>query len=204
MRRHGTTSRHCGHRSRRSSRTYRPSRHRNQRRPLSSRKRDDGHDPTTLPTRRPESGGSPARAVPGDIATLLDFVDRPSGGPPGWVLEIFNAVGDSIAVVAVPADAIEPLRADEVLAARPLAESVHAIDYAGWIVLETSCPSHDCEADCKKNVAVVRKLFGLRRQYEPHARRTTGWVPGQLGPVQFASAAMGRPLLGPCALRRLD
>ena len=45
---------------------------------------------------------------------------------------------------------------------RPIAESVHAIDYAGWIVLETVCPSHDCEADCKKNVATVRKLLGLR------------------------------------------
>jgi len=37
------------------------------------------------------------------------------------VLELFNALGESIAVVTVPEDAIEPLRADEVLAVRPIA-----------------------------------------------------------------------------------
>jgi hypothetical protein len=36
------------------------------------------------------------------------------------VLELFNALGESIGVVAVPEDAVEPLRADEVLAVRPL------------------------------------------------------------------------------------
>ena len=58
---------------------------------------------------------------PGDIATLVDFVDHPSGGPRGCVLEVFNALGESLAVVTVPELAVEPLRADEVLAARPLA-----------------------------------------------------------------------------------
>lgn len=43
-----------------------------------------------------------------------------SGGEEGYVLEFFNAIGESIAVVAVPASAIEPLRADEILSARPL------------------------------------------------------------------------------------
>ncbi len=57
----------------------------------------------------------------GDVATLVEFVEHPSSGPRGCVLELFNAVGDSIAVVAVPEDAIEPLRADEVLAVRPIA-----------------------------------------------------------------------------------
>jgi hypothetical protein len=57
----------------------------------------------------------------GDVATLVDFVAHPSSGPRGCVLEVFNAVGDSIAVVAVPEDAVEPLRADEVLSVRPLA-----------------------------------------------------------------------------------
>jgi hypothetical protein len=36
------------------------------------------------------------------------------------VLEIFNALGGSIAVVTVPEDAVEPLRADEVLSVRPI------------------------------------------------------------------------------------
>lgn len=57
----------------------------------------------------------------GDVATLIEFVDHPSTGPRGCVLEVFNALGESIAVVAVPETAIEPLRADEVLSVRPLA-----------------------------------------------------------------------------------
>lgn len=57
----------------------------------------------------------------GDVATLVDFVEHPFSGPRGCLLEVFNAVGDSVAVVAVPEDAVEPLRADEVLSVRPLA-----------------------------------------------------------------------------------
>jgi hypothetical protein len=57
----------------------------------------------------------------GDVATLVDFVDHPSSGRRGCVLELFNALGESIGVVTVPEDAIEPLRADEVLAVRPIA-----------------------------------------------------------------------------------
>jgi len=56
----------------------------------------------------------------GDVATLVDFIDHPSSGPRGCVLELFNALGESIRVVTVPEDAIEPLRADEILAVRPL------------------------------------------------------------------------------------
>ena len=57
----------------------------------------------------------------GNVATLVDFVDHPSSGPRGCVLEFFNALGESIAVVTVPEDAMEPLPADEVLAARSIA-----------------------------------------------------------------------------------
>ena len=56
----------------------------------------------------------------GDVATLVDFVDHPSSGPRGCVLELFNALGDSIGVVTVPEDAVEPLRADEILSVRPM------------------------------------------------------------------------------------
>lgn len=56
----------------------------------------------------------------GDVATLVEFVPHPEEGEIGCVLEVFNALGDSILVVAVPASAIEPLRADEVLSVRPL------------------------------------------------------------------------------------
>jgi hypothetical protein len=59
----------------------------------------------------------------GDVAVLLDSVKHPEGGEPGCLLEVFNAVGESLAVVAVPESAIEDLRADEVLAVRPLAKA---------------------------------------------------------------------------------
>jgi hypothetical protein len=42
----------------------------------------------------------------GDIATLVDFVPHPSDGEDGCVLEVFNAIGESLAVVAVPISAI--------------------------------------------------------------------------------------------------
>ncbi len=60
----------------------------------------------------------------GDVATLLDFVPHPSNGEPGCVVEVFNALGESIAVVAVPESDLESLRADEVFAVRPLARAV--------------------------------------------------------------------------------
>jgi hypothetical protein len=58
---------------------------------------------------------------PGDVATLIDLVDHPSGGLRGCVIEVFNALGDSVAVVTVPENAVEALRANEVLAVRPRA-----------------------------------------------------------------------------------
>ena len=59
----------------------------------------------------------------GDVATLIDYVPYPGGGEDGCVLEVFNAIGESIRVAVVPGSAVEPLRADEVLAVRPLAQS---------------------------------------------------------------------------------
>jgi hypothetical protein len=57
----------------------------------------------------------------GDVAVLIDRVPHPSCGEPGVVLEVFNAVGESISVVAVKESEIEALRADEVLSVRSLA-----------------------------------------------------------------------------------
>jgi Domain of unknown function (DUF4926) len=59
----------------------------------------------------------------GDIATLIDFISHPTGGEEGYVLEVFNAVGESIAVVAVPVSAVEALRADKILTVRSLAQA---------------------------------------------------------------------------------
>jgi hypothetical protein len=57
----------------------------------------------------------------GDVALLIDTVPHPEGGEDGAVLEVFNAVGESIAVVTVPLSAVAPLRADQVPSVRTLA-----------------------------------------------------------------------------------
>lgn len=57
----------------------------------------------------------------GDVATIVEFVPHPSGGEDGCVLEVFSAVGESIAIVDLPVSAIEPLNSNEVWAVRPLA-----------------------------------------------------------------------------------
>ena len=59
----------------------------------------------------------------GDVATLVDFVPHPQGGEEGCVLEIFNAVGESIGVVTVPISAIKSLSASEILTTRPLKQA---------------------------------------------------------------------------------
>ena len=59
----------------------------------------------------------------GDVATLVDFVTHPQGGEEGCVLEVFNAVGESIDVVTVPVSAIKSLSANEILTARPLEQA---------------------------------------------------------------------------------
>lgn len=41
------------------------------------------------------------------------------------------------------------------------ADALKAIEYKGWIVLETSCPTGNGEADCTKNVDAVKRVMGL-------------------------------------------
>ena len=64
------------------------------------------------------------RLKKGDVAVVVDFAPHPSGGEEGCVLEIFNAIGDSIATAAVPLSHVEPLTQDEVLAIRRLEKAV--------------------------------------------------------------------------------
>ncbi len=59
----------------------------------------------------------------GDLATLVDFVPHPEQGEDGCVLEVFNALGESLAVVIVPRSEIEALQADEILTVRHLAKA---------------------------------------------------------------------------------
>lgn len=56
----------------------------------------------------------------GDVAMLVGYVPPPRGGEEGAILEVFNAVGESVGVVTVPVSAIAPLRADHMPAVRML------------------------------------------------------------------------------------
>jgi hypothetical protein len=56
----------------------------------------------------------------GDVATLIDLVPHPQGKEDGCVLEVFNALGDSILTIVVPRSAVQPLQANQVLSVRPL------------------------------------------------------------------------------------
>ena len=56
----------------------------------------------------------------GDVVKIVD--QHPSAnGETGYSMEAFNAIGDTIAVTAVPESALEPLHKDEVLSVRALA-----------------------------------------------------------------------------------
>lgn len=57
----------------------------------------------------------------GDVATIIDSHPA-NGGEVGYSIEIFNAVGDTIAVTAVPESFLEQLTPDEILHVRPLTE----------------------------------------------------------------------------------
>ena len=55
----------------------------------------------------------------GDIVKPVERHLAPDGTE-GYSIEVFNAVGDTIAVAAVPASALEVLHEDEILCARLL------------------------------------------------------------------------------------
>ena len=57
----------------------------------------------------------------GDVAVVVEYVPHPAGGEEGAILEIFNAIGESVAVATVPISAIKPLRANQVFMVREMA-----------------------------------------------------------------------------------
>lgn len=59
----------------------------------------------------------------GDTATFIDTVPDPEGIEEGYILEVFNALGESINVVTVPKLAVAPLRSDEILSVRSLVQA---------------------------------------------------------------------------------
>ena len=55
----------------------------------------------------------------GDVVKIVDH-HQSANGENGYSIEVFNALGDTIAVTAVPESALEPLRKNEVLSVRAL------------------------------------------------------------------------------------
>lgn len=55
----------------------------------------------------------------GDIVKLVDHHIAPDGTE-GFSIEVFDAIGETVAVTAVSATALEPLRDDEILCAQSL------------------------------------------------------------------------------------
>ena len=50
----------------------------------------------------------------GDVATVIEYLEHPTGGEDGAILEVFNVLGESLGIATVPVSAIEALRADYV------------------------------------------------------------------------------------------
>jgi Domain of unknown function (DUF4926) len=57
----------------------------------------------------------------GDVATIVEYHPGSPAQEPGYTLEVFNAVGETIAVVTMRESQIEPLRARSLLHVRDLA-----------------------------------------------------------------------------------
>jgi hypothetical protein len=55
------------------------------------------------------------------VATVVEFHPGQPGQEPGYSLEVFNAVGETVTVVTVRESQIEPLTANELLHVRALA-----------------------------------------------------------------------------------
>ncbi|HEU0048479.1 MAG: DUF4926 domain-containing protein [Deltaproteobacteria bacterium] len=55
----------------------------------------------------------------GDLATIVE-IHPANGGEVGYSIEIFNALGETIAVTTVPESALEELTANEILHVRSL------------------------------------------------------------------------------------
>ena len=57
----------------------------------------------------------------GDIATVVEYLPAGNNPEPGYALEVFNTLGQTIDVLTVSESEIEKLKADEVWHARHMA-----------------------------------------------------------------------------------
>jgi hypothetical protein len=55
----------------------------------------------------------------GDVATVVEYYEGAPGQESGYDLEVFNALGETYAVVTALESQIEPLRKDDLLSVRP-------------------------------------------------------------------------------------
>ena len=56
----------------------------------------------------------------GDLAWVIEYLEHPEGGEEGALLEIFNALGESLRIATVPVSAIASLRPNQVPTVREL------------------------------------------------------------------------------------
>lgn len=54
----------------------------------------------------------------GDVATVIEHYEGHRGQEPGYELEVFNAVGETLGIITVRESQIEALRDNEVLTVR--------------------------------------------------------------------------------------
>ena len=59
----------------------------------------------------------------GDVATVVEHHVGTQGQEEGYIVEVFNAVGESVAVVTLKESEIDSLNAKGILHVRPLAAS---------------------------------------------------------------------------------
>jgi hypothetical protein len=57
----------------------------------------------------------------GDVVTIVDYHPLPDSED-GYSVEVFNALGDTIAVITLPESALAPLTENEVFSVRSLVE----------------------------------------------------------------------------------
>jgi hypothetical protein len=57
----------------------------------------------------------------GDVAVVVEYLPgtSASGSEDGYAIEVFNAVGETIAVIMVPASTVKPLTENEIFQVRP-------------------------------------------------------------------------------------
>lgn len=59
----------------------------------------------------------------GDVVTTVEFLEARRDLPNAYIVEVFNAVGETIAVITVAESELEMLTADDVLSKRTLQDA---------------------------------------------------------------------------------